>query len=187
MQSFIRTLGRSAPVALLALVAASAARAQTCNNAGAASATCSVVATATATVQHVVAMDVGSTALGLTGITAIADYDAGGLASKEDVNLHSITVRANRSWTLSVKANAANWGFTAAGGTTDPSKVAGDLGWSTTGAAPYTAMTTSNATVATGSPTNASVQAMSYQTKYDITKDVPGTYSLGLTYTIAAP
>jgi hypothetical protein len=182
-----RTIARAVPVALIALAAASAARAQTCTNAGVASATCSVVATATATVQHVVSMNIGSTALGLSGITAIANYNASGVATMNDLNLHTITVRANRSWTVSVNGNAATWTFTPAGGTTDPSKVVGDLGWSATGAAPFTAMTTAAATVATGSATNSSTIPMSYQTTYNITKDVPGSYSLGLTYTISAP
>lgn len=183
----IRKTARILPVAVIALAVASAARAQTCTNAGVASASCSVVATASATVQHVVSMNIGSTTLALSGISSIADYSAGGVATKSDVNLHSITVRANRSWALSVNANAATWTFTPAGGTTDPSKVAGDLGWSTTGAAPYTAMTTGAATVSSGSATNSTVIPMSYQETYNITKDVPGSYSLGLTYTISAP
>ena len=183
----IRKLARSTSFALIALAAASAARAQTCTNAGVASATCSVVATASATVQHVVSMNIGSTTLALSGISAVADYNGSGVATKSDVNLHSITIRANRSWTLSVNANAATWTFTPAGGTTDPSKLAGDLGWSTTGGAPFTAMTTSAATVSTGSATNSAVIPMSYQETYNITKDVPGSYSLGLTYTISAP
>jgi hypothetical protein len=183
----MRMLTRSTPLALLALFLAAESQAQTCTNAGAASATCSVVATATAVVQHVVSLDVGSTALALSGISDISAYNAGGIATTSDVNLENITVRANRTWTLSVMGNSATWAFTSAGGTTDPGKAVGDLGWSTTGSAPYTALTTSTATVSTGSATNSTVIPMSYQTSYDLTTDVPGSYSMGLTFTISAP
>ena len=184
----IRSLVRSAPVALLALVAASAARAQTCTNAGAASATCNVTATATATVQHVVSLDIGSTSLALTGITGIGDYAVGtGIATLTNLNLQSVVVRANRSWILSVKANAAAWTFAAAGGTTDPAKPAGDLKWSTDGST-YTALTTSNVTLQTGVATNGSApQSLSYRTSWDITRDVPGTYQMPVMFTLAAP
>ncbi len=183
----MRIIARITPAALLALCVAAESQAQTCTNAGAASASCSVVATATAVVQHVVSLNVGTTALSLSGISNISAYNGSGIATTADNNLQNITVRANRSWTLSVMGNSATWALTSAGGTTDPGKAVGDLAWSTTGGAPYTAVTTSNATVSTGSATNSTTVPMSYQTTYDITKDVPGSYAMGLTFTISAP
>ena len=183
----MRIIARLIPAALLTLCVAAESQAQTCTNAGAASASCSVVATATAVVQHVVSLNIGSTALSLSGISNVAAYNGSGIATTADNNLQNVTVRANRSWTLSLMGNAATWTFTSAGGTTDPSKAVGDLAWSTTGGAPYTALTTANATVSTGSSTNGTTVPMSYQTTYNITKDVPGSYSMGLTFTLSAP
>ncbi len=183
-----RSLASLAAVTVIALAATSVARAQSCSNAGPSTATCSVVATATATVADVVSMNIGTTSLALSGVDSAPQFNGSGIYQPANNGLHTITVRANRSWTLSVKADAANWTDTPAGTAGSYSKPAGDLAWAI-GASPssYTPMTTSNATVSTGSATNSQAVAMNYQTTYDITKDLPGTYTLGLTFTISAP
>jgi hypothetical protein len=169
-------------------LAGTAAQAQTsCNNAGAASATCNVAATVSSTVQHVVSMDIGSASLTLTDVTGISQYNSGtGIATVDDLSKHTLTIRANRAYKINIKANASNFTHTPAGGASAYSKPAGDLSWSTNGTT-FTALTTSDAQMNTGSPTNSATVQMSYRTTYGITTDAPGGYSLGVTFTVVAP
>jgi hypothetical protein len=105
---------------------------------------------------------------------------------QDDVGVLTATVKANLGWTLSIMAGAANW--TPSGVGARPAKPAGDLQWSTSGGAPFTALTTSNAalnTSATGTASSSSV--VSYRTLWDYTLDTPGTYALDVVFTVTAP
>jgi hypothetical protein len=120
-----------------------------------------------------------------TSLTAPSQsaYDNG---FQDDLAALTATVKANQGWTMSVKSAAANW--TPSGAGARAAKPAGDLQWSTTGGAPFTALTTSNASIGTSaSGTASSVSTVSYRTLWDYTLDTPGTYSLAVVFTVTAP
>lgn len=110
-----------------------------------------------------------------------SDFDAG---SQDVASAITATVKANRGYTLNIRAGAGTW----SGGS--GSKVAGDLRWRTGGAAPGTAMTTSDAVVGTsGSGTTAAGTnyAITYNIAWSYASDTPGTYTLPVVFTATAP
>jgi hypothetical protein len=91
-------------------------------------------------------------------------------------------VQANRNYQVQISAAAA--AFT---GTTY-AKPASDLAWSTSSGGTFTALTTTPTNVSTGTPTSLSASVgIFYKTTYKSTSDIPGTYSLGVTFTLVAP
>ncbi len=112
-----------------------------------------------------------------------ADY-AAGLSSMTGP---TITVKANKAWTIAVRGNAATWTGvqTAPGVTPRANKPVADLLWSTGGA--YTPLTTTDATVGSGTATAGTTITTSLQVLWSWTLDVPARYTLGLTYTLTAP
>ncbi|PYP17828.1 MAG: hypothetical protein DMD54_06545 [Gemmatimonadetes bacterium] len=143
---------------------------------------CSVTNTASVTVGTVLSLTLSSTATALTAPSQTS-YDNG---FQDDPAALTATVKANRGWTLSVKSSAASW--TPSGAGARVAKPAADLQWSTSGGAPFTALTTSNAGLGTSASGTASVvQTISYRTLWDYTLDTPGTYSLDVVFTVTAP
>ncbi len=169
-------------VALLALLTASplAAQTWTCTGNG----SCSAAQTASLTIPSLVSLNLGAGTFTLTP-PGPADLTAGYLLEAASP---TITVKANKAWTLSVSAAAAN--FTGpAGGTRARSMLrwAGAVGaWGT-----YTAMTGTGAQFANGAATNTANPAIyfgsEYVNDYSDVSNVPGTYTLDLTFTLAAP
>jgi hypothetical protein len=105
---------------------------------------------------------------------------------QDDVAALTATVKANRGWTMSIRSAAASW--TPSGAGARVAKPAADLQWSTSGGAPFTGLTTSNATLGTSATgTASSSQAISYRTLWDYTLDTPGTYALDVVFTVTAP
>ena len=94
------------------------------------------------------------------------------------------TVKTNNSWTLLVRATAATW--TGTGGAS-ATKAVGDLLWSTASGGTYTAMSTTNATAATGTRGVANVASIFYKVKWTWATDKPGTYTLTVIFTATAP
>src|SRR6267378_911146 len=135
----MRTITRLAVLTLaLATAGATAARAQAC-----AGNPCSVTNTASVTVGTVLKLSLSSVATSLTAPDTTS-YNAG---FQNDLAALTATVKANRGWTLSVKSGGATW--TASGAGARAAKPAADLQWSTSGGAPFTALTTSNAGLGT--------------------------------------
>lgn len=155
--------------------------AQSC---GAAS-TCQVTTEAAVTIPALVALDVsGGGSLALTA--PVPDDLATGHVQD---NGPTITVRANRAWTLSLHTtNATNWTYT---GDQAGVKPISDLTWATTSNGTYAAITTSAATVDSGARTNNDSPSLFFRTVYssDFAADnnAAGAYSLALVFTIAAP
>jgi hypothetical protein len=142
---------------------------------------CSLTNTVSATVSAQLKLTISSATTTLTS----PDTTAFNQGYQDDPSVLSTTVKANTGWSLNVKAAAATW--TGSGGAR-ANKPAGDLQWSKTGGAPYTALTTSNAQVATsGSGTSGTTTTISYRTAWDYTLDTPGTYQLGVVFTLSAP
>ena len=118
-----------------------------------------------------------------TYTAATTDMDqATGVATFTPV---SLSVMANRSWTLQVNANFAFW--TASAGAWG-SKPASDLIWSLTPAGPTTSVTTTATTLTTGSAGPGSPTVLIYirPVAHWLT-DKPGNYSITVTFTMTTP
>lgn len=152
----------------------------TCGTTGAAGVNCAPAATtATTTLSRIIFLSVNPAAAALTAPTDV-DFVGGGTTTKTDLAAHVLTVRANSAWTMTVKGAA--WT-----GTGNNAKLIGDLGWSKTGAAPFTAMTNAAVALAAGGATASTVTTLAYQTAWALVSDTPGTYVMALTFTITAP
>lgn len=101
---------------------------------------------------------------------------------------HSVTLKVNDTWTLSIRSSQTNW--TASGGarTTKPRT---DLEWATSSGGPYTAMPGNNAgsalTVVSGGATSSTTVNLWYRVLWDWTLDSPGTYTLPVILLLSAP
>lgn len=132
------------------------------------------------TVTTVVRVQIPSATLALGTATA-AEFNAGfGTPILAPVN-----IRANLSWTLTLRSTAATW--TGVGVQARANKPVGDLQWGTAVAGPFTDLTTANATIGTGAATGGAAVNLYLRTRYTWTLDTPGSYSLPLQLTITAP
>ncbi len=129
-----------------------------------------------------VQMSAGSTAL---AAPTPADFDAGFNATTGP----TLTVSANAAWTLHVRASTALWTATntSLGAPARTTKPAADLKWSTSSGGTFTALTTSDVTLVTGSATASSATTLFFQTLYGWTLDTPGNYSLAVVLTLTSP
>ena len=146
--------------------------------------------TVSSNVPQVLSLSVDTNSVSIPFLTS--DYNsATGAATKTSSTANTFSVVSNKSWTVSVKANTAAFSFTPSLGDADPSKPAGNLSYKLSTAGSYTALTTSNATVKTGSKGGSSTSGNSFSVDYQLTsnlsQDPPGTYSLALVYTLTAP
>jgi len=171
-------------IALLVCAATpSSMLAQSCN-AGGSPANCNVPGTVSMTAGRVVRllMSSGSTAL---ASPTTADFDAGFNSTTGP----SLTISANAPWTLYIRANSAVWTATntSPGAPARVNKPAGDLQWSTAASGSFTALTTSDANLVTGTATASAATTLYFQTLYDWTVDTPGSYGLTVVLTLTAP
>jgi hypothetical protein len=171
-----RKLIAVAAVALLGVLSARSAAAQAQNCSGN---PCSLNNTASVTVATVLRLDLSSSATALTP-PDINAYNAGFQLD----NGPSATVKSNRPWTLKISASAGTW--TAANGA-NAAKAAGDLQWATTSGGSYSGLTTSPASVLTGTGTAGTAQSIFYKALWSYANDTPGDYSLVVVYTLTAP
>jgi hypothetical protein len=114
-----------------------------------------------------------------------ADFDAGFNATTGP----TFTVSANAAWTLYLRASAATWTAmnTSPGAPARANKPAADLKWSTASNGAFAALTTSDVSLITGSPTASSATTLYFQTLYSWTLDTPGNYSLSIVLTLTSP
>jgi hypothetical protein len=127
-------------------------------------------------------MSAGSTPL--TAPTP-ADFDAGFNATSGP----TLTVSANASWTLSVRAAAATWTATntSPGAPARTTKPAADLKWSTASNGSFVSLTTSDVNLITGSATASNATTLYFHTLYAWTLDTPGNYSMSIVLTLTSP
>jgi hypothetical protein len=127
-------------------------------------------------------MSAGSTAL--TAPTP-ADFDAGFNATSGP----TLTISANASWTLSLRAAAATWTATntSPGAPARTTKPAADLKWSTASNGSFVSLTTSDVNLITGSATASNATTLYFQTLYGWTLDTPGNYSMSIVLTLTSP
>lgn len=164
-------------VAAALLLVAQPARAQTCTGNP-----CNVDNTASVTVATVLKLTLSSTTTTLTAPTE-AIYDAG-----EAIQAGPIaTVKSNRPWNLQISATTALWAGVGVLARLD--KLVGDLQWSRTGGAPFTALSLVPANVygASQGAGGAQVTTFTYRTVWSWAADTPGDYSLVVRYTVTAP
>ena len=144
--------------------------------------------TFTAVVPNVLELTTTSNAAGVTIVSG--DYASSDAITSESVAAHDLKVRSNRAWVISAKSGAASFGFvpTVTGDTR--TKPASDLAVRKAGGT-YAALSTTNATLATGSAGGVSGSgntfAVDYKFASNITLDPPGTYTLDAIYTLTAP
>ena len=172
--------------AALALASQSAS-AQTCSIAStSASVNCSVGTTLSMTMSTLMNMTLNGTTVTLNAPTAVSDFNVAGLYAVATTG-PSFQVRSNRSYRVQVHADAATFAHTAVAGGATYNKPAADLSWAND-AATFTTLTTTAADIGSGSSTSLSVaKTITYKTAYDITKDQPGAYTIGVTFTLVAP
>ena len=171
-----------AAMVLGTVIGASQANAQCSGNAG----SCFTTNTASVTVGALVKLGMSSATTALTNPTA-DNVDVGAVIADAGP---TFTIKANRSWTLKIKSqNATDWTYV---GSNSGSKPIGDLAWSSAVNGTFAAITSSDATFASGAgASNGTAAAAFFRTTWvaDFTSasNAPGTYSLPIVFTLSAP
>ena len=147
-------------------------------------ANCGLPGSVSLTAGRVVRLQVSAGSTPLTAPTP-ADFDAGLNATTGP----TLTVSATAPWTLHLRAASALWTATntAPGAPARTTKPAADLKWSTASNGAFSALTTGDVTLLTGSATASSATTLYFQTLYNWTLDTPGNYSLSIVLTLTAP
>ena len=141
---------------------------------------CTVQVTASATVSDVLKLTLSGTTTGL-GTPTEADYDAG----YKDVAGPTASVKSNRPWHVDVAGSGATFSY--AGSLTNPNKPSSDLHWGTS-AGTYANTMGSSAVLLSGTTgTGSASQPIFFRTLWTWASDVPGSYSLVINFTLAAP
>jgi hypothetical protein len=94
-------------------------------------------------------------------------------------------VRANAPWTLVISSASTLWGFSPPTARTD--KPRSDLQWALISGGPYTDVSGTLTTFASGTATNSSVQTLYLRSKYTWLLDKPGSYTIPVSITLTAP
>jgi hypothetical protein len=181
----LKILGLSAiGLALVFGIFAAPSRAGAQCIASGAPANCGLPGSVSMTAGRVVRLQVSAGSTALTAPTP-ADFDAGLNATTGPI----LTVSANAAWTLHLRAAAALWTATntSPGAPARTTKPAADLNWSTASNGAFTALTTGDVTLVTGSATATSATTLYFRTLYNWTLDTPGNYSLSIVLTLTAP
>jgi len=176
-------LGAAIIVAVIGLPAAASRASAQCQASGAPD-SCGLPGTVSMTAGRVVRLQMAAGSTPLTAPTP-TDFDAGFNATTGP----TLTVSANASWTLSLRAAAATWTATntSPGAPARTNKPAADLKWSTASNGTFAALTTSDASLVTGSATASSATTLYFQTMYTWTLDTPGNYSMAVVLTLTSP
>ncbi|MFI5234560.1 MAG: hypothetical protein ACHQXA_02510 [Gemmatimonadales bacterium] len=169
---------------LLAGVLPRAAAAQTCtvnNPAGG----CTVTVTmSSVTVPTLLALTISGTTATLT-TPAIADFGADSTAHITDAAVTTVTARGNVGFHVTFRAGAATWSST---GTPPLPKPASDLAWGTSPGGPFTAISTTAATIlSSATRSNAISATLSFRTDWHWIQNTTGVYSLPLVFTLVSP
>jgi hypothetical protein len=166
---------------LLAAPASLLAQACTANGSPA---SCNRTGSVTMTAGRVVFLQVSAGSTTLTPPTP-TDFDNGFNATTGP----TITVSANAAWTLHLRASSALWTATntSPGAPARTTKPAADLKWSKVSTGPFSALTTTDVNLVTGTATASNVTSLFFQTLYNWTLDTPGNYSLSVVLTLTSP
>jgi len=97
----------------------------------------------------------------------------------------TITANANAAYAVTIAAQSSTWSYT--GTFTNPAKPAGHLEYRVGSAGSYTAITTTGASILSGTAATERSAALSFRTTWAWASAKPGTYSLPLTITLTTP
>lgn len=125
-----------------------------------------------------------SSPLSPLSVTAtMADMDvASGVGTPVSV---SFTVQGNRAWSVQISGATATWSASTGAWASKP---VSDLRWSLSSSGATTAMSVTPATVTSGSPTSGSASTTVYlRPAVHWATDKPGTYTIGVTFTLTTP
>jgi hypothetical protein len=174
-------------VAVLVAAVSRTSSAQSCSIASTAAtpAPCTVTSTHSLTMPSLLALTMSGFTSGtsqtLAAPTNITDFGAGTTALIPTTG-PTFTVKANRAYKVQISAAAATFSGTSY------AKPAGDITWSTAAGGTFVALSTTAADVSTGAATAGSTSVgVFYKTNYNLLQDVPGTYTLDVTFTLVAP
>jgi hypothetical protein len=202
---------RAVPLAsaiLLLLATASRADAQTTCLAttptGAPS--CNLTLNASATVAHLLQLTVNGGAQTTLASPVVTTYDSSAAATGADeypvgATGPLLTVKANRGWQLTIKAQNPYFAFAkdatfglcrpgdATGTCTNSSsaplgKPAAELVWSLNAATAFAGLSTTAATVSSNAAGSSASYTIYFRAKWLYATDVPGTYTLPVVYTV---
>jgi len=121
--------------------------------------------------------------------TIAPQYDDFAIGYKDVVGPTAV-VKANRSWSVSIRALTSTWDAVPGpgGGTPRSDKPAEDLLWSRNPGSGYAVVSSgSGSTIATGTATAGTSVQLYYRTLWSFATDSPGSYSITIGLTIAAP
>jgi hypothetical protein len=163
-------------VAALGIVAVPASAQCTVN---AIPASCTQSRTVQITVRRTIRPTVTPSVVTAPGPTA-TDFNAG----FQVVTGPTVNIRSNANWTLRIRSTSTTW---AASGGARTNKPRADLLWSTTGGPPFTAMSGTLTTIASGTRTGGSNVAVTYRINWFWALDRPGTYTLPIQFNLIAP
>ena len=182
MSARVGRIGRAALVALaLVGLAGRIAAAQTCTAGYPGS--CVVAGSATITIPKVMSFSL-SAGTTTAPTPTYADYLQGYNETAGPV----VTVSANTAWTVSLSAGTALWSATANGTATPRAdKPSADLLWTRTAGSGWAGLTTTSATLASGTAASAVAIPLYYRVLYSLALDTPGTYSLDVVVTVVTP
>lgn len=137
--------------------------------------------TVTLAINNILELDFDNTAqtLGFTFATA-NDFESG----KTNLLAAGLRVRSNKPWTVSVKANTANFAATVGG---DANVAANTLAVRKNGTTTNIALTTTDQTLATGSKGGFGPNTFMIDYIANPGYISPATYTLGVTFTVTAP
>ena len=125
-----------------------------------------------------------SSALSPLSVTAtMADMDvASGVGTPVSV---SYTVQGNRAWSVQISGSTATWSASSGAWASKP---VSDLRWSLSSTGATTAMSVTPATVTSGSASSGSASTTVYlRPAVHWATDKPGTYTIGVTFTLTSP
>ena len=137
--------------------------------------------TVTYTINNILELDFDNTTQNLNFTFATAnDFENG----KTNASAAGLKVRSNKPWTVSVKANTANFAASTGG---DANVSANKLSVKKTGSAAFLPLTTTDQSLATGAKGGFGVNT--FQVDYFANPGYisPASYTLGVTYTVTAP
>ena len=171
-----------AVILFLSSVGAARASAQCNSNTG----SCTTSNPASVTIGSLVKLGMSGTTTSLTFPTA-DQVDLGAVIADPGP---TFTIKANRSWTLSIKSgNATSWTYTGSNGGV---KSISDLTWSNAVAGTFVPITATGAVFTSGASASAGTAAAAFfKTNYPAgftdAANAPGTYSLPIMFTLTAP
>jgi len=145
---------------------------------------CSIPGQVVLTANGLVSLETSSAATTLRPPSA-ADYNAGFNSTVGP----TLTIAANQTWTVYIRAAAPLWTATTTSGSlaARATKPAEDLAWSNASNGVFTSLSTTDVKVVSGPAGGENIATLYFRTVYNWRLDTPGNYSLSLMLTLTAP